>query len=249
MRDALCLHFMNTRVFLRAAAVSLALFASIQAVAETIGIVGSNSSGSDGLIEQVLSDAGYTVQFSPSDYSGLSAVVLIRTPGDDALKDFVASGGLLITEWDAADWVLNTAQMLGTTRDIDGGYVDTGTVITFTDAASAAGLTRNVGASYSENSSTEFFRFFAPIDPAATVYATYDGGTPAILGGHYGAGAVLVLGYDWADEGFALDGPTANIIINSLNFSPIPEPSTYAAFAGAGVLGLAIWRRRSLRSK
>jgi hypothetical protein len=35
-----------------------------------------------------------------------------------------------------------------------------------------------------------------------------------------------------------------NTAITVANVSAIPEPSTYAAFAGAAVLGLAVWRRR-----
>ena len=34
---------------------------------------------------------------------------------------------------------------------------------------------------------------------------------------------------------------------DNFSVSAIPEPSTYAAIAGAGVLGLALWRRRQTR--
>ena len=33
-----------------------------------------------------------------------------------------------------------------------------------------------------------------------------------------------------------------------VNFTPVPEPSTYAAFAAAGLLGLVAWRRRAARA-
>lgn len=45
---------------------------------------------------------------------------------------------------------------------------------------------------------------------------------------------------------------SADFTLNSLTIastSAIPEPSTYAAFAGAGVLGLAFWRRRRSNAK
>jgi hypothetical protein len=44
--------------------------------------------------------------------------------------------------------------------------------------------------------------------------------------------------------------PTTDITVPSLSLtsaSPIPEPSTYAAIAGAGALALAFWRRRQSR--
>ncbi len=35
---------------------------------------------------------------------------------------------------------------------------------------------------------------------------------------------------------------------DNFSVSAIPEPSTYAAFAGLGALGLAFWRRRQVRT-
>jgi hypothetical protein len=37
---------------------------------------------------------------------------------------------------------------------------------------------------------------------------------------------------------------TSNFVIDNVNITAVPEPSTYAACAGAAVLGLAFWRRR-----
>jgi len=36
----------------------------------------------------------------------------------------------------------------------------------------------------------------------------------------------------------------AAFTLNQLTISAIPEPSTYAAIAGAAMLGLAVWHRR-----
>lgn len=51
----------------------------------------------------------------------------------------------------------------------------------------------------------------------------------------------------------ALDGSTLfadnfSVIAGQTAMSAIPEPSTYAAFAGLGALGLAVWRRRQARA-
>ncbi len=39
-------------------------------------------------------------------------------------------------------------------------------------------------------------------------------------------------------------GDLNTVISNSVTWNAVPEPSTWAAFAGIGVLGLALWRRR-----
>lgn len=65
------------------------------------------------------------------------------------------------------------------------------------------------------------------------------------------AGSTWTLGkYSLSDDagatwGFASNGGMMMSIQASA--SAIPEPSTYAAMAGLGVLGLAVWRRRGVR--
>lgn len=211
-----------------------------------IGLIGFYNSTA---IVNTFTNLGYEVVDAPSSatYGTFDAIIMLRTTGSQELIDFVNAGGLLVTEWSASQWVLNTAQLLGTTRDTGGGLVATGTVVTFTTEGTAAGLSTNIGASYAEGSNTEFFRDFSPIDATTTtVYATRPGNIPVIIGGTYGAGAVLVLGYDWADHGYAANGPTANLILNAFNFtgSPIPEPGSAALFLGAGAFGVVALRRR-----
>ncbi|MDI1248130.1 MAG: PEP-CTERM sorting domain-containing protein [Lacunisphaera sp.] len=41
---------------------------------------------------------------------------------------------------------------------------------------------------------------------------------------------------------------TGSVYADNFSVSAIPEPSTYAAFAGLGALGLAFWRRRQARA-
>lgn len=41
---------------------------------------------------------------------------------------------------------------------------------------------------------------------------------------------------------------TGSMYASSFSVSAVPEPSTYAAFAGLGALGLAMWRRRQARA-
>jgi hypothetical protein len=41
----------------------------------------------------------------------------------------------------------------------------------------------------------------------------------------------------------------SNFAIDNVLITAVPEPSTYAACAGAAVLGLAFWRRRRAAAK
>jgi len=51
--------------------------------------------------------------------------------------------------------------------------------------------------------------------------------------------------WDASNSNFVLFTPTEMTI--SAPATPVPEPATYAALAGLGALGLALWRRRSRR--
>lgn len=105
----------------------------------------------------------------------------------------------------------------------------------------------------STNTLTTAFSF----DGGTTYYDfTTGGGTNA-----FGGGASFTV-TNWAasaTDGFGLDiygalygngtqtGPTltsGQAYMDNLSVSAVPEPSTYAALAGLGALGLAIWRRR-----
>lgn len=60
-------------------------------------------------------------------------------------------------------------------------------------------------------------------------------GTASIFVGIYGGGGI--------QGGFGADFQTP--AIDNFSVSAIPEPSTYAAIAGAAMFGLAVWRRRA----
>jgi len=81
-----------------------------------------------------------------------------------------------------------------------------------------------------------------------------------LVGDRYGnfgnapAGLSFPNGSDWSSantgavSGFTnpplVGGAGASFIGANLAYSAVPEPSTYAMFAGLGVLGFAAWRRR-----
>jgi hypothetical protein len=48
---------------------------------------------------------------------------------------------------------------------------------------------------------------------------------------------------------FSLSSNGSNFAIDNVTVTAVPEPSTYAACAGAAVLGLAFWRRRRAAAK
>ena len=70
------------------------------------------------------------------------------------------------------------------------------------------------------------------------------GGTTAYVGFTSGTGQAFadhtIVNWTFAESYFA-NGVSPGV-------SPIPEPSTWAAMAGAAMLGFAAWRRRSQRA-
>lgn len=104
-----------------------------------------------------------------------------------------------------------------------------------------------------------------------TVRATFDGTTKVLAWDYSTDGATFLstgVSYDLdgAQNGLTapnLDGIGLNLVgfsngatgaitsgqmyFDNLSVSAIPEPSTYAAFAGLGALGLALWRRRQAK--
>jgi hypothetical protein len=207
--------------FVRNVGMSLVLALSlVQSVdAANVGIYGTNS---DADVASLLTTAGHSVtQFggtapTPGQLAGLDVLIMLRVSGNADITNFVNAGGFLITEWDAADWAIDTANML----DADvagGGFVGTGTPVSFT--AAGAALAAGVANPYSDSERTEFFRNFTNIGAGVTVLATRPGPEPAILFGNFGSGSVLVIGYDWADSFGSADADQQQLIRNAVIFA------------------------------
>lgn len=102
----------------------------------------------------------------------------------------------------------------------------------------------NFSGSVSLASSTSYWVTIDAND--AHIYVSYQNGTSG------GAGPWLTTAdYDSAEYSGGTWYSVGNLgdpigMTISASASPIPEPSTYATFAGLGALGLALWRRRSV---
>jgi hypothetical protein len=192
-----------------------------QAVASgstSVGIIGSNSSAA---IKQYLEANGFTV----SDHGGTppsravmdqhQKIILLRAAGNTDLSAWVQAGGVLITEWSASEWALNTASLISA-QDAGGGSRGTGTAVTFTPSPLGVAVRGALPNPYSDAGATEFFRDFTGIGPGVEILATRPTDIPAIIGGASGSGYTFVIGYDWAD-GFTSGSDTARLLLNVLN--------------------------------
>jgi hypothetical protein len=97
--------------------------------------------------------------------------------------------------------------------------------------------------------------FYLSPDPMAPVTLDFNTADPAFTGS-----AVFDLtGEATFSSFFRADGTTGALyagfsgtageptLIGSWQFNVVPEPSTYALFAGLGILGFVVWRRRAQR--
>lgn len=150
-----------------------------------------------------------------ADLATYDAVILMRTPGNDNLIEWVKKGGLLITEYDASMWTLNTAKLLNA-RHVSAGYVEN-SVVTFASTTKGAKLGKDLPNPYYEADRTDFFISFSNIGEDVEVLATRSG-QAAILGGTSGSGYSMIIGYDWGDgfpETYSLTG---QLLLNALTF-------------------------------
>lgn len=245
---------MISKTWLAATAASLMVMTVPTAAdAANIGIYGSNSNAQ---IATFLNANGHTVvqnmgSVAGANYSGLDAVILLRTPGDAATAAFVTGGGKLITEWNASTWV-DSANLLSF-DDVGGGFVGTGTTVSFTASGLAAGIGTGIGTSYSAGAASEFFRNFSNIGAGVQVWGTRPGGNATILAGASGAGFVIVNGADWADD-FPSSSSNSQLLLNFLNVNAtpggVPEPATWAMMLlGFGAMGVALRRRPTVSAR
>ncbi len=222
---------------------------SCYANAGVIGVFGFSSSNVTTFLNangHSATDFGTSV--NAANLSGLDAAILMRYPGNADLVNFVQNGGLLITEWSAADWAANTAGFFGSSIS-GGGFVGTGTPVTITPAGVAIGLDTGLSNPYSDSGSTEFFRNV--VSPGTgTVFACRPG-DEVVFGGEVGSGYVFINTSDWGDEfyGGLPPGAAANsgqFLLNMLSVqaAQVPEPASIAIWSALGVPGLFGTRRR-----
>lgn len=221
---------------------ALVLATASPASAATFMLKGSNNNTQ---ISSFLTSQGHTVVANSSDYTGVDAVILLRTIGDPNLVNYVLGGGTLVTEWIGADWAMSNLLGGAVLSGFAGSGIGFNTPVTFTAEGIAAGLGNGVGNSYSAGDASQFFRTFSDIG-TGSVLATRPGGVAAIVGGNAGSGYVVANGIDWADF-FATSG-SANrqVLLNSLSIrgnvsGAVPEPATWAMMLlGFGFVGGAI---------
>lgn len=187
----------------------------------TIGVWGGNFSTWD----TYLGNNGHTaVSVSSSstlaELSALDQVWLIRANGDSDLVNYVKGGGTLVTEWNAAQWAIDTVALLD--ADVTNLWmVGTDTPITFTQSGLDMGLGDLTGNPYSNSGATEFFFSFSNIGADTTSVATIPNHIVGISGS-YESGNVLLLGWDWQDV-WINDPITQNLVNDISSISWVPE--------------------------
>jgi hypothetical protein len=143
------------------------------------------------------------------------------------------NGGASAISGSATGQIFQTGTVYSATYTISRG---SGNGLTIEFNVTGGGTNWNFGKSYSIVSpSTSAFDTFAILS-----VSTNSGSTPPTDGSNFAIDN-LRIAHIAASSGFSafdLGGPTV-----------IPEPSTYAACAGAAVLGLAFWRRRRAAAK
>lgn len=194
-------------------------FCSAATPIQNVAII--SNPGFGGPLATSLTNNGYTVTHnsntlpSAAILANTDVVFLIRTNGNADLASWVQNGGVLITEWNASAWALNTASLIDATDSGGGGFAST--PVTFTNTAIGQTLATGLPNPYTDGGATEFFRDFTALGATVEIHATRPGNIPAIIGDNAGLGYVLAIGYDYQDIGGALPGSnTEQLMLNIL---------------------------------
>lgn len=104
-----------------------------------------------------------------------------------------------------------------------------------------------IGLGLYSNGATEFNGWSDTAADANLQPAVYSSDINVLRIGNRGAGAPFA-----AFNIFDATGPyrldTTELRVVTANFTPVPEPETYALIAGAGLVGFGLWRRRATKA-
>ena len=202
--------------------------------ATNVALIGSNGNANMAIFLAAngfsVTDFGTSIP-SAGTLASYNAVVLLRMDGNSTIANWVNNGGVLVTEWSAADWAITTAGLLSATATMVGS-VGTGTSITF--AASSLGNQLGTGLTnpYSDGGASEFFYNFTGLGGSVQILATRPTNLPAIIAGPSGTGYTFIVGYDWADgfpSGSSNSGTLLKNILNSGMGGSLPAPANPAS--------------------
>lgn len=209
-------------------------------------------------------DAKIVQTGGPGSLDGFDVAIALRGTGAPVVKEFVLGGGLLITEFTAAEWALNALQLLNAGA---GGnqFLGKGTEVSFTEAGLKLGLGDDLGKQYSDGDRTNAHVTLRNIGAGVDILATAPepppflkvsaslalldslaDDLPVMIGGDSGKGYVLINSFAWSEELPTGDSPTGQWLLNAVNVNqtqPVPEPGTLA-LAGLALACLTLARRR-----
>jgi hypothetical protein len=227
---------MSIRLTLLVAAALLATCASARSVA----IYGTND---DASIASLLQSNGHQVTRygssapNASQLASHEVLIMLRRTGTNDISTWVQSGGLVITEWTSADWVIQAGLVQGSGGS--GGCPGTQGV-NFTQAGQI--ISQGVQSGFTSPNGTECWRNMTA-SGNTEIYATRNGNAHAIIGGASGSGWVFAFGSDWADNfGGQATQDLRQLILNMVAFQPgggaVPASSTMTVIITVAILGL-----------
>jgi hypothetical protein len=228
-------------------AIALLVTTGSHVEAAVISLFGSNSNGS---VESFLDANGHVATDfalaapSAANLAGADVAIALRSAIFNAdLVNFISNGGLLITEWDSAEPALDVHNLL----NADGGsnsFIGSDTPITVTPAGVALGLNTGLPNPYADGPRTEFQWTLSNIGAGVDILAVFGANVPAVIGGAFGGGYVIVNSLDWADAFPAGASASGQFLLNEIALEPqqVPEPFT-TALVGLGIASCALRRR------